>query len=116
MEHHGSEILRGFDKQESIDGFKYFCDQCLNSGLDSLAHAWQLVLYDERYPVMFREALAAVLTKPKLVQAEISSSILEQSKSFHALVVREEFEDALGADWFTQLYDVLSMSSDTSLS
>jgi len=114
MEHHGCEILRGFGKQESIDGFKYFCDQCLNSGLYSLAYAWQLVLYDKRYPFMFREALVAALAKSKLIRIEIYSCILEQSKSFRVVAVREEFEDALGKDWVSQLYDVLAMPSEAS--
>lgn len=116
MEHHGCEIFRGLGSQESIDNFKYFCDQCLNSGLDSLAHAWQLVLYDDRYPVMFRETLIAALAKPKLIQSEISYCILEQSKSFQVVTVREKFEDALGKDWLSQLYDVLTIPSNASLS
>ena len=111
MEHHGSEILRGVSQGVNLVGFRNFASQCMTtfgSELGSLSLAWQLVVYDNIYPALFQEALAAAQVMPEPSRRNIGVKIFEESKSFRSATIRDEFEVALGKLWFFQSFDLMA--------
>ena len=111
MEHHGSEILRGVSQGVNLVGFRHFAGQCMTafgSELSSLSLAWQLVVYDNIYPALFQEVLAAAQVMPEPSRRNIGVKILKESKSFRSAIIRDEFEVALGKPWFFQSFDLMA--------